>query len=201
MPLFPAFKPVNEAALPWWRDLPAGVRLQLERANLNAIVFDEFLGRRRGDVLNFYAALSSHDLWKFLLIEHPNQEMGYNGLQFNPQPTPTRLFETLCGNRGFSNLNRTWRGYINRWFHPETFNFSENRPATASLHFTFNETGPASVHFDFYNAHTPAVFPILGHTLLEYPTKFWREFSNAGDIHQCLNCRFARDVWREFPEK
>lgn len=193
---FPKSSPIDETELPYWSDLPGFLQESLQRANLDPALFNHELGRRRGDVLNFWAALSAHNLWERIFIENPRQEMGFNGISFQPQPNSAALQEQLKANPSFSDLTQTWRGTINRFFHPEKYNFSENVPFRAPLHFTFNDSGPAGVHFDYFNAHATSVWPLLGHALVEYPCKFWWEFSNAKDIQECLNLRFQRNVWK-----
>ncbi|HMW01295.1 MAG TPA: hypothetical protein PLL06_21855 [Acidobacteriota bacterium] len=188
---------VNESELPTWSQLPEPVQVQFTAANISQPVFDSQLNRRRADCLNFYAALTVHGLWECLFIEVPSREVGLNSILFRPQPDPRTLLERIKSNPAFTNLKTTIRGRINSLLHPEEFNYSENIPWKASLHFTFNADGLAFVHFDYYNAHAASVWPVIGHAGYEYPLKFvMSEFSTAKDIQLCLNERFGRNVWQ-----
>ncbi len=186
--------PIPEPDLPTWEALPDRVREDFANAGITPRDFLWF-GRRRGDALNFHLALGVHGLWDMVTFTEANAQMGFNGMRFHPRHGTAALATALRDNPGFTDLNRTLRGRYNGLLHPEFHNFSENVPHVAPLHFNFDDGGTVDVHFDYWNAHAPALFPILAHALWEYPLKFLVDFSNAEDIRRALRDHHGRDPW------
>lgn len=187
--------PVDELSLPTWEALHPSVRDDLRAAGVTATDF-AWLGRRRGDLLNFYWALKRKGLWRHIGFRQPSHEVGFNGLRFHPRSDTTALLSDLRANATFTDLRQTCRGRFNSRLHPEQYNFSENDTPVASLHFNFNEGATADVHFDYFNAHAPGGWPLIAHAFWEYPLKWLVDYSNAEDIRRCLHTRDGCDPWQ-----
>ncbi len=187
--------PIDERELPAWEDLLPVVREAFAAAGVTPTDF-AWLGRRRGDLLNFYQALGRKCLWQHVTFRQPNREVGFNGLRFHPRYGTGVLLDNLRADATFTDLHRTYRGRFNSRLHPERHNFSENDTPTASLHFNFDDAATVDVHFDYFNAHAAGGWPLLAHAFWEYPLKFFVDYSNAEDIRRRLRARDGCDPWQ-----
>jgi hypothetical protein len=187
--------PLNEQELPTWDALRPSVQTAFENSGVTDAEFAQ-LGRRRGDLINFYWALERKRLWRHVYFERPTLEVGFNGLRFHPRYGTASLLADLCADATFTNLRQTYRGRFNSRLHPEQYNFSENDTAVASLHFNFSEATTADVHFDYFNAYAPGIWPLIAHAFWEYPLKLFVDYSNAEDIRRCLHARDGCDPWQ-----
>jgi hypothetical protein len=185
---------IDEASLPAWKELMASAQRDFLAANVTERDF-LWLGRRRGDAINFRFAFARHDLWEIVWFRQANSELGFNGIRFYPRFGNADLLRRLRGNSAFADLSQTVRGRYNGLLHPERHNYSETVPHRASLHFNFNDDGPADAHFDYFNAHARSLWPAVAHAVWEYPLKFLFEYSNAEDVRRCLRQRYGEDPW------